>query len=53
MQKRIIKCQIGGNLTLDIGKCEEAERPTHRQECINEKCVGKWKVGPWSDVSIY
>lgn len=50
MQRRAVKCEIGGNLTVDPYQCEENERPIDRQECYNEKCVGKWKVGPWSEV---
>ncbi|XP_018562984.1 protein madd-4 isoform X1 [Anoplophora glabripennis] len=49
MQRRMVKCEIGGNLTVDPFQCEENEKPIDRQECYNEKCVGKWKVGPWSE----
>ncbi|XP_050294708.1 protein madd-4 [Anthonomus grandis grandis] len=48
MQRRTVKCQIARNLTLDVSQCRFDEKPHHRQECFNEKCVGKWKVGSWS-----
>lgn len=52
MQRRVVKCQIDENVTVAEGKCDEGEKPTHRQECTNERCVGKWKLGAWSEVSF-
>ncbi|KAJ8976403.1 hypothetical protein NQ317_003039 [Molorchus minor] len=49
MQWRTVKCQMLPNLTLDSSKCVRNERPLDKQECYNSKCVGKWKVGPWSE----
>lgn len=52
MQRRDVKCQIGNNVTVNFSKCNANMKPTHRQECFNAKCIGKWKVGSWSEVSI-
>lgn len=51
LQRRVVRCEIGRNLTLDPSKCELDAKPIDRQECFNEKCVGKWKVGAWSEVN--
>ncbi|XP_015837335.1 protein madd-4 isoform X3 [Tribolium castaneum] len=51
MQRRLVKCQIEGNVTVAESKCNEEDKPTHRQECANERCVGKWKLGAWSECS--
>ncbi|KAJ3649041.1 hypothetical protein Zmor_020803 [Zophobas morio] len=48
MQRRLVKCKVD-NVTVSESKCDEDSKPTHRQECTNEKCVGKWKVGAWSE----
>lgn len=50
MQRREVKCQVSNETSVDHALCNEADRPTHRQECYNEKCKGVWKVGPWSQV---
>jgi hypothetical protein len=52
MQRRLVKCKIDDNVTVAESKCVEEDKPTHRQECTNVKCVGKWKVGAWSEVSL-
>jgi hypothetical protein len=44
MQRRLVKCKIDDNVTVAESKCVEEDKPTHRQECTNVKCVGKWKV---------
>jgi hypothetical protein len=49
MQRRLVKCKIDDNVTVAESKCVEEDKPTHRQECTNVKCVGKWKVGAWSE----
>ena len=51
MQRRLVKCKVD-NVTVSESKCDEDSKPTHRQECTNEKCVGKWKVGAWSEVNF-
>lgn len=51
MQKRELSCQLG-NETINQSKCNLNMRPTHRQECTNRRCVGKWKIGEWSQVEI-
>lgn len=50
MQRREVKCQVGKNTTINFSKCNTNMKPTHRQECYSEKCVGKWRVGSWSEV---
>ncbi|KAG5880043.1 Protein madd-4, partial [Gonioctena quinquepunctata] len=49
LQRRIVRCEIGGNLTLDPSKCDFQQKPVDRQECRSERCIGKWKVGRWSE----
>ncbi|CAH1163521.1 unnamed protein product [Phaedon cochleariae] len=49
LQRRIVRCEIGGNLTVDPSRCESDQKPVDKQECFNEKCVGKWKLGRWSE----
>ncbi|CAH1101699.1 unnamed protein product [Psylliodes chrysocephalus] len=49
LQRRIVRCEIAANLTLDPAKCEPDAKPIDKQECYSEKCVGKWKVGRWSE----
>ncbi|XP_075215247.1 ADAMTS-like no long nerve cord [Lycorma delicatula] len=49
MQRRDVICQAANGSTLDIRFCNEAEKPTQRQECYNDKCKGTWKVGEWSE----
>lgn len=51
MQRREVACQIANSTDVDGSLCDENERPTHRQECYNDKCKGTWKVGEWSEVS--
>lgn len=34
-------------------KCDKYSKPAQQQECFNDRCVGKWKAGPWSEVSEY
>uniref|UniRef100_A0AAR5PUC8 Ig-like domain-containing protein n=1 Tax=Dendroctonus ponderosae TaxID=77166 RepID=A0AAR5PUC8_DENPD len=48
IQRRTVSCQIAGNLTVDSDQCVFKEKPTQSQECYNPKCVGRWKVGSWS-----
>lgn len=50
MQTREVICKIE-NKTMDAKDCSQFEKPPRKQECPNEKCVGKWKVGPWSEVN--
>ncbi|KAJ8963233.1 hypothetical protein NQ318_018699 [Aromia moschata] len=50
MQRRIVRCEILANLTVDNSKCDPDENPPEKQECYNEKCVGKWRVGAWSEL---
>ncbi|XP_072391161.1 protein madd-4 isoform X2 [Diabrotica undecimpunctata] len=49
LQRRVVRCEIAANLTLDPAKCEADKKPVDKQECINHRCVGKWKVGRWSE----
>lgn len=51
MQRRDVICQAENGTTLETKFCNEAEKPTQRQECYNDKCKGTWKVGEWSEVS--
>lgn len=50
MQRRDVKCQIANKTNVDNSLCNEHDKPTHRQECYNEKCKGVWKVGHWFKV---
>lgn len=50
MQRREIACMLNNGTEVDIHLCSEAEKPTQRQECYNDKCKGTWKVGEWSEV---
>ncbi|XP_074042343.1 ADAMTS-like no long nerve cord isoform X3 [Leptinotarsa decemlineata] len=49
LQRRIVRCEIGGNLTVDPSKCDFQQKPVDKQECFSERCIGKWKVGRWSE----
>ncbi|XP_060536482.1 protein madd-4 isoform X2 [Cylas formicarius] len=51
LQKRTISCQTSLNQTVDMTRCDASRKPIQTQECYHQKCVGKWKVGPWSDCS--
>lgn len=53
MQRRVVKCRIEPNVTLADSKCNEEEKPVSKQKCVSERCVGKWKVGAWSEVSVF
>ncbi|XP_066139353.1 protein madd-4 isoform X1 [Euwallacea fornicatus] len=48
MQKRLVRCQLSGNLSVNNNLCSFKERPSDKQECNNTKCVGMWKVSSWS-----
>lgn len=57
MQRRNVTCQTVNNTNGDVimgnlKRCNEKDRPPHKQECFNEKCKGTWKVGEWSEVNI-
>ncbi|VEN56102.1 unnamed protein product [Callosobruchus maculatus] len=48
VQRRLVKCEIGRNLTVDPNKCDPNKKPVETQDCYNDRCVGKWRVGTWS-----
>ncbi|RZF41389.1 hypothetical protein LSTR_LSTR000103 [Laodelphax striatellus] len=49
MQRREVICQAANGSSLDSKMCDDAAKPTQRQECYNDKCKGTWKVGEWSE----
>ncbi|XP_049815817.1 protein madd-4-like [Schistocerca nitens] len=48
MQRREVACLLSNGTEVE-GLCSEAEKPTQRRECHNEKCKGTWRVGEWSE----
>lgn len=53
MQRRGIECQIDNNTLVEQELCDEQTKPSIRQECFNDKCKGTWRVGDWSEVTIF
>ncbi|KAL3287502.1 hypothetical protein HHI36_001972, partial [Cryptolaemus montrouzieri] len=49
LQKRTVKCHSVNDTVLSPSKCDKHQKPPQQQECYNERCVGKWKAGPWSE----
>ncbi|XP_045473745.1 protein madd-4 isoform X3 [Harmonia axyridis] len=49
IQRRVVKCYSWDNLVLGPSKCDKTSKPNQQQECFNNRCVGKWRAGPWSE----
>lgn len=52
LQRRTVKCYSSANTTLHASKCDANQKPSQHQECYNERCIGKWKAGAWSEFQI-
>ncbi|XP_049817483.1 ADAMTS-like protein 1 isoform X3 [Aethina tumida] len=49
LQKRAVLCQTSKNITYEKSKCNKRQRPLETQICLNEKCVGSWQPGNWTE----
>ncbi|GAB6031210.1 hypothetical protein CHUAL_009029 [Chamberlinius hualienensis] len=49
IQRRLVRCLLQNGTVINEKSCENETRPREKRECYNDKCIGKWRVGPWSE----